>query len=240
MVNKDNTIRKAASRLLDIFPYIDAHAHPGIEYEGTITVINKMPEDEIKKDSAYYSCGLHPWNVNPDTYKMLLGNLEQKASEGVLAAIGETGLDRVCSSPFELQQKVFLKHLELAEQYTLPVIVHCVRAFPECTRLIKKASNPGKVLFHGFNAGPRLFRELNSEGYKFSFGRAIFNNPGVREVFVNAPLDCIFLETDDSDLSLEELYQEAAKLKNMSPGLLREKLYQNFESFFILGKWRKP
>ena len=72
--------------------------------------------------------GIHPWDAGRIPVASLLP-LDETAQ-----AIGETGLDFARPVPKEVQYAAFRAQLELARQYGLPVVLHCVRAFDEVMR----------------------------------------------------------------------------------------------------------
>jgi TatD DNase family protein len=54
----------------------------------------------------------------------------------------------------------------------------------------------------------------------------------VPEVFPEVPSDRFFLECDDSNLSIEEIYAKASALKNLSLGDLKRQMKENFLKLF--------
>lgn len=91
-------------------------------------------------DGFVYSAGLHPWHLEKST-PADWDRIVSLASDPKTVAIGETGLDRVCSTPISLQTEFFLKHIELARQTGKPLIVHCVRATDLLLNIKKKYTN---------------------------------------------------------------------------------------------------
>ena len=53
----------------------------------------------------------------------ILVDLLAEGSRGCVA-VGEIGLDALIDIPFELQLKVFERQLEIAQHFSLPIIVH--------------------------------------------------------------------------------------------------------------------
>ena len=60
--------------------------------------------------------------------------------------------DRVCKVDINLQKKVFLKHIEIANKYNKPIIIHCVKAYSDFIEIIKTGINKTPWVFHGFNS----------------------------------------------------------------------------------------
>ena len=105
-----------------------------------------------------------------------------------VVAVGEAGLDKVCTTDFVLQQTVFSAHIQLANELQKPLIVHCVRAHAEAMQLLKKNKVKVPVLFHGFTKSKELALQLMAQGYYLSFGHGLMKN-NLRTVFAALPLD---------------------------------------------------
>jgi TatD DNase family protein len=123
----------------------------------------------------------------------------------------------------------------MAEQLKLPVIIHCVKAWNEL-RHIKRRLNPKQSwIFHGFSK-TTILEDVLSEGLFVSFGEAILRNPKLMEASTNVPLENLFFETDDSNVSIETIYLEFTKMKQITLQQLKELQYNNFKSVF--KKWK--
>ena len=84
---------------------------------------------------------------------------------------------------------------------------------------------------HGFNNNISIANELLASGFYLSFGKALFN-PSMESVFSKIPSDKIFLETDDSDYEIEDIYKKAAQIKNTSIEQLSLQIMQNSKTVF--------
>ena len=76
------------------------------------------------------AAGVHPWRAAEIG---VAESLSPAMFEGA-RAVGETGLDYACDVDREAQERLFRRHLEIAEQRRLPVVIHCVRAFEQIGR----------------------------------------------------------------------------------------------------------
>lgn len=141
--------------------------------------------------------------------------LKAFSNDEQVLAIGECGLDRICSTPFRLQEQAFKAQIEWANIIAKPLIIHCVRAHRECMLLLKEMNNRMPVIFHGFNNSLDIALQLVKKGYYLSFGHSLFK-PSLEPVFTAITLEHIFLETDDNNIKIEEVYRQAAKIKNIS------------------------
>ena len=112
---------------------------------------------------------------------------------------------------FAVQIQVLEKQIELSEKVKKPLIIHCVGCFNELFDL-KKHWNPSQIwIIHGFRGKPELAGQALKVGCYLSFGEH-FNTQSVRIT----PIDKLFVETDESKMSIEELYHQIAVVKGCS------------------------
>ena len=69
-----------------------------------------------------------------------------------------------------------------------------------------------------------------SHGFFLSFGKAVLNRVSLQLVIKEVPLEKIFLETDDSDFEIVELYQKVADIKSISVEELQNQIQKNLEN----------
>jgi TatD DNase family protein len=214
--------------------YIDIHTHTYYQQPDTTLVLNVFPEEQEKlRLPSFFSVGLHPWHVEQDTWEEqtdLVGILSSRP--GVLA-IGETGLDRVVSVPYNIQRLAFEAQLSIAEKSHKAMIIHCVRSYSEMLAYRKKSDQSVPWIFHWFNSDEQTAAELIRKNCYLSFGHMLFNEQSKSfRVFKNLPLQHIFLETDDAGYSIAEIYTRAAQLKNDTPEEIKTQIIHNFDRCF--------
>lgn len=151
-------------------------------------------------------------------------------------AIGECGLDRLSNTDFKLQEKIFIEQILWANEIAKTIIIHCVKAHQECLIILKEYNRTSPVIFHGFNNKLETANKILGQGHYLSFGRHIFN-PVIESVFSKISLEKIFLETDDSDISIDDIYKQAAKIKNISTEQLSLQIKKNLDSIFKTSKF---
>ncbi|MBI2634090.1 TatD family hydrolase, partial [Candidatus Peregrinibacteria bacterium] len=94
---------------------------------------------------------------------------DKKWADRKIVAIGETGLDYVRSEiDPEKQKKSFERHLRLADEVGLPVIVHNRGADEDCLKLLGEFPDV-KAVFHCFGASLEFARKVWDAGYMTSF-----------------------------------------------------------------------
>jgi TatD DNase family protein len=67
-----------------------------------------------------------------------------------------------------------------------------------------------------------------------SIGAGILNNTKLQEALLRIPNDQLFLETDDSEITILEVYKKVSTLKNLSLSELEEIIEKNFKRIFRL------
>ncbi len=183
-----------------------------------------------------YSVGIHPWYIDSKTIKEELAEMKIASSHKNVLAIGECGLDRICNTDFKLQEKVFIEQILWANEIAKPLIIHCVKAHHETLILLKEYNRTSPVIFHGFNNKLETANKILEQGYYLSFGKHLMN-PSVENVFSKISLEKIFLETDDSDIGIDAIYKQAAKIKNISTEQLSLQIKKNLDRIFKTTKF---
>ena len=204
--------------------YIDFHTHhPSLRGERVI-------QDDID------TRGRHPWRLLPDYAPSLGGERER------LLAIGESGLDRLCDTPYDLQLQVFRKEVALSEKHQLPLFLHCVRAIDDVLRIRKELKARQPWIWHGYRGNAQQLTQLlklseqallptggaGRGAFYFSFGPR-FN----KEALLVCPLDRLLLETDeDTTTPIADLYAEVAQLHAISINQLIQQMHINYRMLF--------
>jgi TatD DNase family protein len=226
-------------KALSALPFIDIHTHRFVSANDILALENVFAADipgMSKNNDRYFSAGLHPWHINASNPDPDIRLVEEVSPNAQILAIGEAGLDRLCNVNFELQKQVFTKHLEIATKAGKPMIIHCVKAFPELVTLYLKSKSKTILIFHGFNNNLQTARSLLKHGFYLSFGHALLNHKSnAYRIFSQIPDDRFFLETDDSGNSIEEIYAEAARISGRSILDLKKTVLQNFENCFKIN-----
>ena len=164
-----------------------------------ITLADSLELSNYRKGNplAKIGCGIHPWHLS--TISSRLSELKLTITEQIDQFspdfIGETGLDAL-KPEFALQLKVFELHLELAEQFGLPIVMHCVRAYPQLLNLLAKFPNVRGVL-HAFNGSIQFAHQLISQQIYLGIGSIILQPTSMLAKSVaDLPLEQLLLESD--------------------------------------------
>ena len=89
------------------------------------------------------------------------------------------------------------------------------------------------IIIHGYNNNTIIANQLLKNEFYLSFGKAIMNeNSNASKIISTIPIEKLFLETDDSEISIEDIYNAAAKCINVEPELLKIDIYKNYNRVF--------
>ncbi len=218
-------------------PYVDIHTHL-LAKESEDIVIRSLSLEEIQSGdfkSIRAIAGIHPWWFEDYTIGELQGLkarilslLDQKRLWG----IGETGLDRTMPEFFDHQKDFFLWHMELSENYHLPLVLHNVRSGSDFLSILKSHKVQSPWIFHDFRGNEQLIKDLLRlhPNCFFSFGISLDNSPQVREVLSLVPIENLLLETDaQKHLSIQDIYVRASAILGVDLEFLRSQLFHNLK-----------
>jgi TatD DNase family protein len=124
-----------------------------------------------------------------------------------VVALGETGLDRYWTyTPFAQQEDYFARHLQLARQHDLPVVIHCREAEADVVRMLRddfEKHGAVKGVMHSFTGDQATAEACLAMGLYISFaGMLTYKNAqNLRDVAETIPLDRLLVETDSPYLA---------------------------------------
>jgi len=212
-------------------PLFDMHTHRDRRAADTVRILNIGSGFGVAGVQAPVSMGLHPWHLREEGIDRDLQALEAAAPQPGVLAIGECGLDRACDTPMPLQEAAFRRQLALAERLRKPVVIHCVRAFEEVLRLLREARVTVPVIFHGFRKDAATARRIAGAGHRLSFGKALADARNAA-IFRSLPRGHVFLETDDAEAGITDVYALAAAAADVDIPTLAERLWADALSVF--------
>jgi len=253
--------------------YFDSHSHLNFnQYNADRdTVVSRMLESDVaticvgtgvetsresvelaqKNKNIWASVGIHPTEVRGgEEFK----HVQKLAQEARVVAVGECGLDYFRSSDDEtkrLQNELFLKHVELARQLELPVIIHCrpsagsEDAYNDLYSAISGENLTGTV--HFFVGSPETAQKFLDLGFHISFAGPITFTDEYDRVIETVPLDRILIETDAPFASpapyrgkrnepsyVIEVARKISQIKNVSLEEVADKTLNNAIQLFRL------
>ncbi|RPI46587.1 MAG: hypothetical protein EHM46_00395 [Bacteroidetes bacterium] len=210
--------------------FINIHGHRQANNIQEWVMRNLMAEDYPPEDieTGHYSVGLHPYSIGKVNHEDALNKVRLATENPNVFAIGEIGLDKSIDIPLDVQRKIFEVQVEIAEFAELPVILHVVRAFNELIDFMKYSKPVVPMIIHGYNSGARMAEDLLRAGFLVSFGEAISREDSkIVEALKAVPVEKMFLETDEGELDIREIYQLTSGFKGISMDHLRLQIFQN-------------
>jgi len=149
---------------------------------------------------VFYAAGTHPMSA-ADEPMATVDQLVNLARHPKFVGIGETGLDyHYTSDSAEVQKQSLRVHIEAAQETGLPLIIHARAADEDMARILTEGykTKPYTCVMHCFSSGAELAKTALELGFYLSMsGIAAFpKSTELREIFAQAPVDRILVETD--------------------------------------------
>lgn len=209
------------------YPYVDFHFHgQHASAFGTVGFPTLRIKEQFELPShGLYWLGIHPWDASTPFTRLeeLYASIPTR-----FAGIGEIGLDKLREeSSFALQQQLFESQFEFAVSHSLPITLHCVKAYNELLPVLKSYQYPRAVL-HGFVGSVQTAAQALETGCRISFAPQAFHSPKTVETMQQIPLDRLFLESDMTGAPIEASYTALANLRGITEPQLRQRIYENW------------
>lgn len=219
----------------------------GWDYESSL-LATQIAE---KYENVYAAVGVHPTDVKEDIEEQLI-KLEKLLTHPKVKALGEIGLDYYWIKEEDKrlrQQKYFVKQIQLADKYNLPIVIHNRDSIEDCLNIIKNHTPKHLGVVHCFSGSVETMREFMKLGLYISLGGPVtFKNAKTpKEVASEVPLNRLLLETDCPYLTphpyrgqrnepkfIPLVAEEIARLRNISTDEVIKETFNNTVSLFKL------
>ncbi|MBI3314645.1 MAG: TatD family hydrolase [Candidatus Omnitrophica bacterium] len=164
-------------------------------------------------------------------------------------AVGETGLDywyqqaRKDEAERNRQKASFLVHLDMANEFDLPLIIHSRGAWGDCLAMTR-AARVRRALFHWYSGPLDILDGILEAGYYVSTGPSVAYSPPSREAMAHAPLERILVETDSpvryngpqpfdaEPRDVLRAWAALSRLKNKDEAIVLDMVNANAKMFF--------
>lgn len=150
-------------------------------------------------DDVWCAVGFHPHEAK-DCDDDAFAKIREYAKQPRVVAIGEVGLDyHYMHSPRETQREVFMRHVALANEMNLPVIIHNRESTSDLLELLEsEPARETRGILHSFTASYDVAKRLVDRGYFISFsGIATFRTAEtIRDAARRLPHEMVLIETD--------------------------------------------
>ena len=228
---------------------------------GRVVTIASDAEDSLAalelaraNDDVWCTAGIHPHAVDGSGAASSPGAastmdaVRDVAAHPRCVAIGETGLDYFYdNAPRDAQRRSFARHVELAAELDLPVVVHSRVAEADTAAVVRESAGQVTGVLHCFTGSRELLAEAMAAGWFVSFtGIATFKNFDAGLVR-QTPADRYMIETDAPYLApvpkrgrrnepafVAHVAAAVARLRGESPERVAGDTWANTASFFRL------
>lgn len=190
--------------------------------------------------------GLHPMYLDehrPSHLDALPDWIERERP----AAVGECGLDFFVEGlDPESQRRYFVRQLEIAREFRLPVVLHARRAVDEVIATIRRVGGLRGVV-HSWSGSEAQAAQLYRLGFSLGIGGPVTFERAqrLRRTVAVMPIEHLLLETDSPDQPdatrrgqrnepafLVDVLREVARLRGMDEAVLADATRRNAEALF--------
>lgn len=201
----------------------------------------------------YSICGISPNDVpkSKEEIESLVNEIESIIKNDTskrVVAVGEIGLDYYWNKDNkEIQKIVFKKQIELANKYSMPIVIHTREAVQDTIQILKENNVIKKGIFHCCPLNRELVKEALKLDFYISFaGPITFKNSKNAEEIVNmVPLNRMLIETDspylapepkrgtrNNSLNVKLVAQKIAEFKQIELEQVAKATYENAMRIF--------
>ena len=179
---------------------------PIINVAASMKSVDTTIELSNKYEHVYAAIGVHPSEVSNLTEKDM-EYIKSKTDLPKVVAIGEIGLDYHYDEPAkDMQEKWFIRQLELAKEVGLPVIIHSRDAAQDTFNILNRDEYKNlSGIIHCYSYSAEMAKEYVKMGYYIGVGGVVTfkNGKKLHQVVREIPIERIVLETDCPYLSPE-------------------------------------
>ena len=202
-----------------------------------------------REPDVFASVGIHPHHAD-DHQDVTESDLLESAAHPKVIGLGETGLDYYYDrSDRATQQRLFRRHIAVARETDLPVIIHTRDAESDTAAILADEMGKGAfpALIHCFTASEAFGRQVLDLGLSISIsGIVTFKNAReLADFAARIPADRLLVETDSPFLApvphrgrpcepafVADTARFLAGLRGVSEVELAETTTANFERLF--------
>lgn len=236
----------------DLNKFMQATQDSGVDALLCVAVDMETAQQSIalakRYNFVYASVGSHPSEKKEDD--LSIDTIVSLASDPVVLAIGETGLDYYYNSDhLDVMRQRFRDHIRAAKEVKKPLIIHTRDAREDTIRIMQEeeAHLVGGVM-HCFTESQEMANAAIELGFYISFsGIVTFKNAKeLQAVAQNVPLEKMLIETDAPYLTpvpfrgkqnepkyVRHVAEKIAELKNVSVEEVAKVTTENFKKLFL-------
>lgn len=216
--------------------FLDIHTHQIKQRKGVVAIQNLSLTEStflaVPKTKPI-SVGVHPWYGKLEELPKSMKYLNVLARQDNVKLLGECGLDKLKGESIAHQLEMLTAQAVLAEELQKPLILHCVKAFDELIALKKHLQSTVPMIIHGFNKKYEMAQQLTHHGFYLSFGAAVLKSEEAAMVLAKTDRP-FFLETDEAEVDIEEIYAKVAEIKKITVDELKDVIFANWKKIGLL------
>ncbi|WBF65826.1 MAG: TatD family hydrolase [Candidatus Kinetoplastibacterium crithidii] len=154
----------------------------------------------------FYTLGIHPMSISQENFDndlLVLYNYvkHSKNTHTNFVGIGEIGLDFYYSMDdryVDLQKKFFIEQLHIAEEFSLPVILHARKSHDVMLKILRSRKKISGGIIHAFNGSYQQANCFIKLGFLLGVGGSITykKHSKIRQNALDISLENLVLETD--------------------------------------------
>ena len=175
-----------------VMHFINPSAHPS-DWDTVAALAVQYPE-------ITPAFGIHPWYI-AEASSNQFRQLEEMLQLYPNAWVGECGIDKLKNPNPITQTEMLKKHIELANKYHRPLIIHAVKADREMAELFSEL--PQRTIFHSFTGSAEWGKAIQKHGFYLGINFSILRKKNAAEILQTLNLRQILLETDGPYQNIE-------------------------------------
>jgi len=214
------------------------------DYQSSLDTINlakKFPQQVLAAVGVHPSAVVESDNLHLQEFGKMID-----ANRGSITAIGEVGLDGKYTQDGQIMAKereVFRFFLGLAEEKSLPVVVHSRQAVSETVASLADFRLPS-VLLHWYEGPIENLSLFKDRGYMVSLGPALLYSRKITEIARATDANMILTETDGpvhfrgifgDELTkpwfVVEVVRKLAEVRSATSDEIRSTIFSNFQRY---------
>ncbi|MCF7941022.1 MAG: TatD family hydrolase [Spirochaetia bacterium] len=198
--------------------------------------------------SVHYAAGIYPSHAASSDMQADLQLLEEQISTYRPHAVGEIGLDYHWGyATAEQQKELCIRQIELADDCSLPVVIHNREADQDMLELLQLHTPKHGLILHCYSSGAEMVEAYAALDAYFSFaGNVTYkSNRDMQKAAEVVPIDKLLIETDSPYLApipkrgkictpafIPFTYACIAEIRQLSPDHLAESVCLNYFRLF--------
>jgi TatD DNase family protein len=188
----DSDRKEVISRCKEVLKAVVFSCANPKDFQKSLEIVSKYP------CFVFLTTGFHPEYIKEfsgeeiDNYFNMIRQNHSK-----IVAIGECGLDYHWTKEEEWREKqkwLFIKHINLAKELNLPLVIHSREAEEECLNILEE-QKAEKVLMHFFS-DKNLVERAIGDGFFISINTLVLQSKSIRKILKKTPLERLMTETD--------------------------------------------